>query len=252
MGRSVTSAPPSPGHPHRGPISVGRSSPCAQDVRKSKTRHRRKRAPRALQRSACCSVGTPSCQGAKPGVDLLRAGAIGGPVVGRPRCPRIAWTTVRSVMKASSLRRPPQGQASTSSRKTRWSNSAHGILASGRRGFEGAASGAVSAGSAGAAGAGADPRCSCGLSTGAAGTISARQFEGKFAAAAARRSGRWMIATSAAIACRRACCGSRPTRNRGCGRFWPCARRRWASCRRATSASRDVQLTQGRGVFTST
>jgi hypothetical protein len=108
---------------------------------------------------------------------VLRAGASGGSVVGRPRCSRIALTTVRSVMKAITLRRPPQGQASASSRKTRCSSSAHGILASGLGGFEGSASGAVSSGSAGAAGVGADPRSPSGLSTGAAGTISLRHFE---------------------------------------------------------------------------
>jgi len=40
------------------------------------------------QRSDCCSSGTSSCQSEASAGAGRRAGAVGGPVVGRPRCPR--------------------------------------------------------------------------------------------------------------------------------------------------------------------
>src|SRR6266705_3309589 len=58
-------------------ILCGGTYPAREAARKAKTRQRRKRAPRALQRSACCSVGTSSCQGARSGEAVLRACAIG-------------------------------------------------------------------------------------------------------------------------------------------------------------------------------
>jgi hypothetical protein len=48
-------------------------------------------------------------------------------VVGRPRCSRISFTIFFSDTKASTTRRPPQGQRSTSSRKTRSRSSAPGM-----------------------------------------------------------------------------------------------------------------------------
>src|SRR5205814_4787755 len=77
--------------------------------------------------------GTSSCQGGSWSDAVVRAAAIGGPVVGKPRCSKISVTTFFSVMKATTTRRPPHGQRRTSSRKTRKSSSAHGMRESGRR-----------------------------------------------------------------------------------------------------------------------
>ncbi len=45
-----------------------------------------------FQRNDCCSAGTSSCQVASASPPLERAGAMGGPVDGRPRWSRMAFT----------------------------------------------------------------------------------------------------------------------------------------------------------------
>jgi uncharacterized protein YoaH (UPF0181 family) len=88
----------------------------------------------ARQRSDCCSSGTSSYESEASASAGRRAGAVGGPVVGRPRWPRILSIMGLSLMKAMTLRRPPQGQARMSSRKTRRSSSLQGMRESRGRG----------------------------------------------------------------------------------------------------------------------
>ena len=60
---------------------------------------------------------------------------MGGPVAGSLRWPRICSITFFSVMNAVTTRRPPHGQASTSSRNTRKSSSLQGMVEGRRSAF---------------------------------------------------------------------------------------------------------------------
>src|SRR5467141_273862 len=57
----------------------------------------------ARQRSDCCSSGTSSYESEASASAGRRAGAVGGPVVGRPRRPRILSIMGLSLMKANDL-----------------------------------------------------------------------------------------------------------------------------------------------------
>lgn len=73
-------------------------------------------APRVFQQSACwLQRGQVVLPGARSGGAVLRAGASGGPVVGRPRCSQDRLENGALGDEAVTLRRPPQGQASASS-----------------------------------------------------------------------------------------------------------------------------------------
>ena len=109
--------------------------PAARSVERTHSGFKRLDEP-ARQRSDCCSSGTSSCLSEALAGAGRRAEAVGGPVVGRPRWPRILSITGLSSMKAMTLRRPPQGQARMSSRKTRRSSSLQGMReSSGRKGL---------------------------------------------------------------------------------------------------------------------
>ena len=109
-------------------------SRAGRSVERPRTRNSRDWTGGSRQRSDCCISGTSSCQNEASASAGRRAGAVGGPVVGRPRWPRILSITGFSSMKAMTLRRPPQGQARMSSRKTRRSSSFHGMRESSGRG----------------------------------------------------------------------------------------------------------------------
>src|SRR5439155_3381789 len=120
----------------RGRISVVLSTrhPAPHARESSKVSEFKRLDEAARQRSDCCSSGTSSYQSEASASAGGRAGAIGGPVVGRPRWPRILSITGLSLLKAMTLRRPPQGQARMSSRKTRRSSSLQGLRESRGRG----------------------------------------------------------------------------------------------------------------------
>src|SRR5690349_21018426 len=77
--------------------------------------YERTRPARSLQ--AALHRRYSSCHNGSWSGAALRAAAIGGPVVGKPRCSKISVTTFFSLMKAMTTRRPPHGQTRTSSRK---------------------------------------------------------------------------------------------------------------------------------------